>query len=133
MSREIKFRAWIDDKMILPEYADWEDFFINVDGDVSKCVETGTYELFRSEKRIENVILMQFTGLKDKNGKDVFEGDLVGLFNNKNGLFTVEFKNQYVGGWVLTYPNEQDVSLGARESKEIEVIGTIHENPELLK
>lgn len=70
----------------------------------------------------------QFTGLKDKNGKKIFEGDLICVCDNKNGFLKVEFKNQYVGGWVLTHPEViHELSLGARKVSDLEVIGNIHD------
>lgn len=70
----------------------------------------------------------QFTGLTDKNGNKIFEGDLICVCDNKNGFLKVEFKNQYVGGWVLTHPEViHELSLGARKVSDLEVIGNIHD------
>ena len=78
--------------------------------------------------------LRESTGLDDKNGKRIFEGDMIELFNNKNGALTVEYKNAYVGGWVLTSILSLDwVSLGERRPSEVQVIGNIYDNPELTE
>jgi uncharacterized phage protein (TIGR01671 family) len=76
----------------------------------------------------------QYTGLKDKKGVKIFEGDLLRVCKNKNGLLKVEFVNEYVGGWVLTHKStDQHLSLGARKTNDIEIIGNIHDNKELLE
>jgi len=84
-------------------------------------------------KSVEHFELMQFTGLTDKNGTEIYEGDVICVSNNRNGFFQVVFVNAYVGGWVLKHDDDHDLlSLGARKQDDIEVIGNIHENPELL-
>ena len=71
----------------------------------------------------------QFTGLQDKNGVDIYEGDNIRVCDNKNGLLTVVFVNEYVGGWVLIHESTKNkLSLGARKSNTIEVIGNIHQS-----
>lgn len=83
--------------------------------------------------------LMQFTGLKDKNGKDIYEGDIVSLFNPYNnqlaiGFGKIIFSYEYVGGWVLEAAETEGncLNIGTR-TNQIEVVGNIYENPELLK
>ena len=74
-----------------------------------------------------DVEFMQSTGLKDKNDKEIFEGDVVKC----NGLLgTIEsFKAMWICSFVK-YNNYQKVGFFAQE---IEVVGNIYENPELLE
>ena len=80
--------------------------------------------------RVDPKTVGQFTGLTDKNGKKIFEGDVVkiqiadGSFRNasidfRNGYFTNSLST-YLGGLVVIAPD-------------CEVIGNIHDNPELLE
>ena len=74
--------------------------------------------------------LMQFTGLLDKNGKEIYEGDIVKV--KWGGVGDVVFKD---GGFVSQWENgnvEYRVCKSDIESREVEVIGNIYENPELL-
>jgi uncharacterized phage protein (TIGR01671 family) len=86
---------------------------------------------------IEDIELMQFTGLKDKNGKEIYEGDI--LRNN----YSVRW-NQLHCGWALYNAGDFCVDLLADEYNRVEellppwhldidIIGNIYENPELLK
>ena len=78
-----------------------------------------------------DVKLMQSTGLKDKNGKEIFEGDILGT---KDGLLNgvVEYRSD-LGMWtnsLISYNNFERLCnvAGSRE-----IIGNIYENPELLE
>jgi len=114
MSREIKFRAWntVTEKMML-----WDD--IKKFGNLNKLIS------------LNHVRVQQYTGLKDKNGVDIYEGDKVKVCNNNKGFFEVVFVTAYVGGWVLKHKDLDIISLGARKETDVEVIGNIHSNPEL--
>lgn len=126
--REIKFRAWDikAKKMILPEYADWEDFMIEPDGTISISTETGLYELYRSKTSVTHLELMQFTGLLDKNGKEIYESDRF-LFGTIDGI--VEYKN----GCFVFQGKNCSMTMRDHESNEFEITGNIYQNADLLK
>ncbi len=78
----------------------------------------------------------QFTGLHDRNKKEIYEGDILAPMSN-------DFKPDYKNNWIVIY--EKGTFIADREDKrgetwipywdetELEVIGNIHENPEFLK
>lgn len=87
------------------------------------------------EMSIDDVILMQSTGLKDKNGVEIYVGDIVR--NDKGEIGRVVYLKQEAG-FVVVLP-KSDYRLGHRNTGEPydvasghEVIGTIYANPELL-
>jgi uncharacterized phage protein (TIGR01671 family) len=120
--REIKFRAWDkqDNKMYEKQAVDEDGYAVDINGD-----EAYSNEPFR--------ILMQYTGLKDKNGVEIYEGDIiVGQFGYKEVVKIEEFnfitrEDSCAGyGFNLDSCNLDDIK------KYVEVIGNIYENPELL-
>lgn len=124
--RELKFRAWweFEDgyKMIGMEEL-WE-----LDGE-EFCIFT---ILTTPEERQddEETAFMQYTGLKDKNGKEIYEGDIIQIPSWRKERFKVEFK----AGMFRAVMGERKVSLATFKGEVgCEVIGNIYENPELLK
>lgn len=82
--------------------------------------------------KFENTILMQSTGLHDKNGKEIFEGDI--LFGHAGEDFweIVEFDIEE-GKWIrkdIWYNSKLDLS---EYNESMEIVGNIYENPELLE
>lgn len=127
MNREIKFRAWDDlNKKWLLGYE-----LPNLGG-FSMMGETmafGEYSQMLNSFSLEdwdNIKIMQFTGLKDKNGKDIYEGDVI---KNERQWGVIVYK---APAFEVTVSADQS-SLYTKEWIEAcEVIGNIYENPELL-
>lgn len=93
-------------------------------------------KLIRKYIPFGEAILMQYTGLKDKNGVEIFEGDIV-IAWSQGVKGTFEIKRRIDGLWLL-YPawkNGQFWYLSPTEDgrETIEVIGNIYENPNLLE
>lgn len=122
MMRQIKFRAWdIESKRMLKIKS---LHFTSKTGVFSIVTEPMTFI------SSEHLKLMQYTGLKDVNGVEIYEGDIVKIKDWKYGnefLGEISFKN---GSYVV----ESKIATHYRFiDYEIQVIGNIYENPELLE
>ncbi|EAC8033022.1 hypothetical protein Y160_07300 [Listeria monocytogenes] len=130
--REIGFRAFVKSKKkMLPVtdlcFNETESVGVSGCGDANctLCVDWYSFD---------DVVLMQYTGLKDKNGKKIFEGDIVEI-DVHDHLDGNVIKGKVIfleGAWLVTDSGSFAISLWS-EINEIEVIGNIHENPELLE
>ena len=143
--REIKFRAWVNDKhMIYPDAPDcpcsqWPDsphwFKLNMSGDLISATKEG-----EAWARIGHTWeLLEYTGLLDKSGKEIYEGDVLSIQNeiieedgSGRGLVVWDENDT---GWEWKY-NLNDCPWETRIarwcSKSGFVIGNIYENPDLL-
>ena len=125
--RPIKFRAWDDKKKEMVEMLPGDfgrpgflmDFFVNV---------------FEAQTPGEdNMKLMQFTGLLDKKGNEIYEGDIVrpiGHNPERMGQFVVKYIEKYAR---FKCDNGGQLCIAPEDWHEREVIGNIYENPNLLK
>lgn len=131
--RTIKFRIWDYQKMIYP---DTEHYFQNAIFWNIKMTEEKSID----KDLVTNYSLMQFTGFHDKTGKEIYDGDIIGDWVEVDGK--MEQSRQVVfwheeGQWMLDNSFHQDRShffslAGELKDFEYEIIGNIHENPELL-
>ncbi len=118
--REIKFRAWDGTRFLNKTFFDRN--WYNSD---NKCVKALVPEDQHYLK------IMQYTGLKDKNGKEIYEGDICSVDDGEN-IYEIIF---YMGGFmVAVLPRKIRIyHIGDSLFNNIEIIGNIHENPELLE
>lgn len=132
MQRPIKFRAWHRFTKIMfkhvckLEFSNWNgeehhlvSVFARNHDDQARLDEAKNWEL------------LQFTGLKDKNGKEIYEGDIV---RSIYGIGFIEFRD---GVFIMHVPKDHsrvnDWFACDWNQRSIEVIGNIYENPELVK
>ena len=123
-NQEIKFRCWDEIKKQMYYHnhliLEWSESHI-----VVNKKQRQSYDIYK----VENPILMQFTGLKDKNGKPIFESDIIqGDEKQSNIVFWFAEK----GMWALDQKDVPYDSL-AEFNEEMEVIGNIYENGDLFK
>jgi hypothetical protein len=128
----LKFRAWIKTEKCFADYIESIRFYIN---EIDLCwggiCESDCFDF-------NDVILMQSTGLKDKDGKEIFEGDIV-QFEDCHEVSDFLYINTGIiewcqGGFHVTNRDSvlmEDLLDG--DSLDVTIIGNIYETPELLE
>ena len=157
MNREIKFRLWDNEERTMYNNNDIELFYFNplkvgviaVSGEMD---EDGNITPYQYQKLLmDNFSLMQYTGLKDKNGKEIYEGDVIfninnfhcvcgaGSFTDQNPTKRVVIFDQDRAEYTFDFVDQNmkgagcsGISFMRGNEKHFEVIGNIYENPELL-
>jgi len=136
MQREIKLRSWNKAWKCMYYLTGYhfvgrthiQLYYLDADGDNATCTAL-----------IDNIIMMQYTGLKDKNGIEIYEGDILHhLWDSGNNIIkeTVSEVKYSNGGFIVDDKKRADweLSIHALSSwAEIEVVGNVYNNPELIK
>ncbi|PFD89201.1 hypothetical protein CN306_18695 [Bacillus thuringiensis] len=115
--RSIKFRVW---NLMSKKMMDWGEIF-----------DLPAWEIFPGTPEQRPFNVMQYTGLKDKNGKEIYEGDILEFSGNVVALGIVKYNENFAtfqacngnSGWLF----------GNESGTNIEILGNIYENPELVK
>mgnify|MGYP001411100584 CR=1 FL=1 len=142
----IKFRAWDKRRKEM-----WKVATLHIEDEYADLFKTNIYENPFNDPwaKFEDLILMQSTGLKDKNGVEIFEGDILKcasrIYTNLGATGTGEYEEtikQVIwkdDSWGTRVISSNLTSKGAEKSglvipaKYAEIIGNIYENPELLE
>lgn len=126
--REIKFRAWDREKK---KMLHWGSGIIYIDHHLN--IQSAPHQAYYTyDPTVKNPSLMQFTGLQDSKGVDIYEGDICISFElSDSEAYMCQWEKEYLGFWF--YCKETDTYLGCASYKNLEVIGNIYENPELLE
>lgn len=117
-----RFRAWLknDKEMIDVMQIAFDTKWIRV-----------FYQLNYRWFKFDDVLLMQSTGLKDKNGQEIFEGDILG---SKDGLLNgiIEYRED-LGMWTNTLIRYNNFERLCNVASDRKIIGNVYQNPELLE
>lgn len=112
-----QFRVW---NLMSKKMMGWGEIF-----------DLPAWEIFPGTPEQRPFNVMQYTGLKDKNGKEIYEGDILEFSGNVVALGIVKYNENFAtfqacngnSGWLF----------GNESGTNIEIIGNIYENPELVK
>lgn len=133
MSREILFKAKRKDN---GEWVEGQYVYITnpltEDGKPIKHLICNGTNIFND--LIDPVTLCQYTGLTDKNGKKIWENDI--LVEKHKGIVTVKYRVVFdleEGAWMLETKSGARYRIGVVNQRDFEVCGNIFDNPELLE
>ena len=122
--RDIEFRVWVEDKGVFADtccvYNDGSASY-----EIEQCDVSGRFIASIGSSVGDRDSLEQYTGLKDKNGTKIFEGDKVSVvIDDEDCIIIVRFIiGKEINGWEIYY---RDIVNG------LIVVGNIHQNPELI-
>lgn len=122
-----KFRAWHKElgRMMLIEIM----YFFFFDNELEELELNDPVMNDHISVYPDEIVLMQSTGLKDKNGKEIFEGDVVSIDTDEFDLLFVKYESGIY--WLMD--DEECVEHLSDYYKYVSIVGNIYENPELLE
>ena len=130
-----KFRAWIKEENKMIEPSD----ILSISFKLCEMTPNYLYGFEKEKYDFYDLELMQSTGLHDKNGKEIFEGDVIAIEVDDTGtpINARVFQNSKIGVLMFhVFEDNEDVpmvELLEDNSVAFEIIGNIYENPELLE
>lgn len=124
--REIKFRIWVKEKKAI-----FEVILIDyVTKKVTYILERIGHLLNIRHDKFNDIEFMQYTGLKDKNGKEIYEGDIVKFLN---GIFEVIWCNEKASFILKNKEYKEFLNFIYENNNGMEIVGNIYQNLELYK
>ncbi len=133
--REVKFRVWVEKvkrmhPVVVMEFIEKEGLSIVVWKIERISQQEEPFGFGNTSITLKDTILMRYTGLSDKNGREIYEGDVVKVKEFNDELGEVWFSP--TGMW-LWGDKEKEVGECFMKNETYEVVGNIYENPGLLK
>ena len=140
--RQSKFRVYLDKMYYQDEYVEYDTNLIGIDF-LNKTVTFAAYtdgeEVDNLEKYSfdendflykKDLKIMQYTGLKDEYGDEIYEGDIVTLHNSR---YKVIFNMEQARFVLRDDKFEMEIPFTNNNNERMEIIGNIYENPELME
>lgn len=131
MSRELKFRAWYDDGSVEYNVSPRSAHEIVIQRNIGELGFEGV------------VCIEQYTGLKDKNGKEIYEGDIIAQtliddpVSKSYPAYIVYWNEEFLSWGIKDVEDDDgddsDLHFFVGEKQKCEIIGNIHESPKLLE
>ena len=139
---ELKFRAWHKPNKIMLDVIAINFSLMQITADIENRKIYPELDHWWKETDIpfSEIVLMQSTGLKDKSGKEIYEGDIVRWKDLESfddfpidEVLKVEYSDEFMK-WITCNKNDlQDDLYDFTDNRDLEVIGNIYENPELVE
>jgi uncharacterized phage protein (TIGR01671 family) len=134
-NRQIKFRVWnVDEKFF---YTDPNSIKIDINGQIQRLYKGNEYvgDIPFWGEIYSEIVIQQFTGLTDKNGKEIYEGDILNVYISLYREFhqgKVIWREDLFGFYVEMEKHYYCPLPDLNQTREWNKLGNIFENPELL-
>jgi uncharacterized phage protein (TIGR01671 family) len=122
MQREIKFRAW---------HQGYKKSLINSGANPTMIYPIQQSDVFKWKEEGQPVIIMQYTGLKDSKGVEIYEGDIVMIYDNMGSshIYQIKWKPDV---YMIVGEGGPGEWLCLEEFEGCEVIGNVYQHPHLI-